>query len=83
MVIKWCFTFWTKKNMSFINVEFNKKKIEAEKNGDKDAKVLYKLINNLLYGKRMEDARNRNDAKLISNKKGISFQTKIYVTKNI
>ena len=59
------------------------KKIEAEKNGDKDAKVLYKLINNLLYGKRMEDARNRNDAKLISNKKGISFQTKIYVTKNI
>ena len=31
----------------------------------------------------MEDARNRNDAKLKKKKKGISFQTKIYVTKNI
>ena len=30
-------------------VEFNtQKKIEAEKNGDKDGKVLYKLMNNVV-----------------------------------
>ena len=45
------------------------KKIEAEKNGDKDGKALHKLVNNALYGKRMENSRNRINVKLVSNKK--------------
>ena len=33
-------------------VEFNKqKRIEAERNGDKDEKALYKLVNNAVYKK--------------------------------
>ena len=33
-------------------VEFNtQKRTEAEKNGDKDGKALYKLMNNTVYGK--------------------------------
>ena len=51
-------------------VEFNThKKIEAEKNVDKDWKALYKLINNAAYGIKMENLRNRTDVKLVSNKK--------------
>ena len=35
-------------------VEFNpQKRIEGEKNGDKDGKVLYKLMNKAVYGKTM------------------------------
>ena len=52
------------------NVEFNtQKRIEAEKNGDKDVKALYKLMNNTAYGKAMENLRNRTDVKFVSNKK--------------
>ena len=41
-------------------VEFNtEKRIEAEKNGDKDGKV--RLMNNAAYGKTMEILRNRID----------------------
>ena len=37
-------------------IEFNtKKRIEAEKNNDKDRKVLYKLMNNAIYRKTMEN----------------------------
>ena len=45
------------------------KKIEAEKNGDKDGKALHKLVNNAVYGKRMENSRNRINVKLVNNKK--------------
>ena len=39
-------------------LEFNQsqwlhRKIKAEKSGDKDGKVLYKLMNDAVYGKRM------------------------------
>ena len=51
-------------------VEFNtQKRIEAEKNGDKDGKVLYKLMKNSVYGKTMQNLRNRINVKLVSNKK--------------
>ena len=51
-------------------VEFNtQKRIEAEKNGDKDGKALYKLMKNTVYEKTMENLRNRINVKLLSNKK--------------
>ena len=51
-------------------VKFNaQKKIEADKNGDKDRNVLYKLMNNAVYGKTTESIRNRIDVRFVSNKK--------------
>ena len=51
-------------------VEFNTpKSIEAEKNGDKDGKVLYKLINNTVNGKITKNLRKRIDVKLVNNNK--------------
>ena len=46
-----------------------KKRIEAEKNGDKDGKALFKLMNNAVYSKTMENLKNRIDVKLVSSKK--------------
>ena len=50
-------------------VGFNTQKRIAEKNGDKDGKVLCKLMNNAVYGKTVENLKNRIDVKLVSNKK--------------
>ena len=43
--------------------------MEAEINEDKDGKVLYKLMNNSVYGKTKENLRNRIDVRLVSNRK--------------
>ena len=49
-------------------IEFNTRKtIEAEKNGDKDGKALYKLMNKAVYGETMEKLRNRINLKLKRN----------------
>ena len=45
------------------------KRHEAKKNGDKDGKAQWKLMDNTVYRKTMEKLRNRIDVKLVSNKK--------------
>ena len=51
-------------------IEFNARKMmEAEKNGDKDGKVLCKLMNNAEYGETVEKLRNRINLKLKRNQK--------------
>ena len=51
-------------------IEFNtKKRIEAEKNNDKDGKTLYKLMDKDIYGKAMNKLRNMIDVKLLNNEK--------------
>ena len=45
------------------------KRIEAEKNGDKDGKVLHKLMSNAVCYKTMENLRNRIDVQLVNNGK--------------
>ena len=51
-------------------IEFNTQKIiETEKNGDKDGEVLYKLMNNVIYRKTMENSRNRINVRLVNNEK--------------
>ena len=36
----------------------------SKKNGDKDGKVLHKLMNNVVYGETMENLRNRINVRL-------------------
>ena len=55
---------WSKP-YSHLNPENRK---EAEQNGDKDRKAMYKLINNAVYSKIMENLRNRIDVRLIRKK---------------
>ena len=62
------------------HVEFNIKRIEAEKNGYKDGKTLYELMNNAMHGKTMENFRNRIDERLVINKKHkMDIKTELYV----
>ena len=51
-------------------VEFNtEKRIEAQKNCDKDGKAFYKLMSNSDFGKTMKNLRNRVDVQMVNNKK--------------
>ena len=62
------------------------KRTEAEKNGDKDGKALYKSINNAAYGQKMENLRNRTLSHLCKQQKRLfrmDIQTKPYATQKI
>ena len=48
-------------------IEFNT--LETEKNGDRDQKGLYTLVNNAAYSKEIQNLRNRIDVKLGNNEK--------------
>ena len=49
-----------------LHIELNtEKSIEAEKNGGKDGKAFYKLMNNAIYGEKMENLRNKMHVKLV------------------
>ena len=51
-------------------IEFNiQKRREVEKNNNKDGKALYKLMNNAIYRKTIENLRNTTSAKRVNNKK--------------
>ena len=47
----------------------HKKRIKAEKNGDKHGELMHKLMNNAICGQTMKNWTNRIDARLVSNKK--------------
>ena len=76
-----CFRLWLKLKNIQPALEFNQsqwlkpytkfniqKRIQAEKNNDKDGKALYKLMNN---GKKVENLRNSVRVKLINKEKNI------------
>ena len=71
-------------NILVDNVKKLEPKLEAEKNEDKYGKALHKLMNNAIYGKTMENVRNRINVRLASNEKRLFekyIKTKLYVAK--
>ena len=52
------------------------KRIEAEKNGGKDEKALYKLMDNAVYGKIIENLRNRIDVSQKKKKNYLKWTSK-------
>ena len=66
------------------HAEFNtQKRIEAEKIGGKDGKTWHKLSNSAVFGKTIENWRNKIVVKLVSNKKRpfkMDIQTKPHAT---
>ena len=67
------------------NVKKLEPNLEAEKNEDKYGKALHKLMNNAIYGKTMENVRNRINVRLASNEKGYLKSTSkpSYMLQNI
>ena len=62
----------TKNNTPLIRNQSTSMPNTRERNGEKDRKALYKLMNNAMYRKAIENVRNRIDVKLVSDKKTIS-----------
>ena len=66
-------------------LDSTQKKTEAKKKC-KYGKTSQRLINNTVYGKAIENVKNRNDIKLVMNQKNLFkmvIKTKLYVKKNI
>ena len=68
-------------------MEFNtQKRIEAEKNNDKDGKALYKLMNDAIYEKNNRKLKKRNQCRSSKQRKrlfNIYIKAKLYVAQNI
>ena len=58
----------------------HQKNRSRKKNGEKDRKVLYKLMNNDVLGKTMEKLGNRIDVRLVSKEKAyLKWKSKNYL----
>ena len=49
--------------------EFNTQKVMQAKKMETNGKALYKIMSNAIYGKTMENLRNRIDVRLVNNEK--------------